>query len=126
MYYIIFTALISYNYHSLIGRQSYFLNDTNNVYYFICFLPTLSSWIVSKWKGCSSSSLPIHNSQFHHSSIIEDVNLYILYVYLIYPTHFFPLIALGAEIVRRGYQLTILGQLLKVVVNIFPKCTQND
>ena len=85
------------------------MNNTNNVYYFICLLSTLSFGWSSSEKDISSSSFPAANSQFNHSSIIEDTNLAIVNIHSIFPTHFFPLIALGAELVKRGYQVTTLG-----------------
>ena len=75
---------------------------------FVCYLHYLFGLSLSE-KDVSSSSFPTTNSHSHHSSIIENANLSILFIHSIFPAHFFPLVALGAELVKRSHQVTTLG-----------------
>ena len=53
---------------------------------------------------CPSSSNTLHPSLTH-----DDKRLSILFLHSLYPAHFFPIVALGAELVSRGHQVTTLG-----------------
>ena len=53
---------------------------------------------------CPSGSNTLHLSLTH-----DDKRLSILFLHSLYPAHFFPIVALGAELVSRGHQVTTLG-----------------
>ena len=75
---------------------------------FVCCLHYLFG-LSSSEKDVSSSSFTAADNQFYYSSIINNANLSILFIHSIFPAHFFPLVALGAELVERGHQVTTLG-----------------
>ena len=49
------------------------------------------------------------SNTLHPSLTHDDKRLSILFLHSLYPAHFFPIVALGAELVSRGHRVTTLG-----------------